>query len=165
MLSILKLPMVEITQRFEILEDTARVSRKVRTLFDAKVREQGLTLARARTLLRIARGDAANQKELAEDLEIETATLVRIIDGLEAQGLIERHEVEGDRRAKQVVLTREGAALAGAVDLMAAKVGKEVLEGIPRHELQSAHSILCKMALNVETAALRFAALEAVAGR
>lgn len=157
--------MVEITQRFEILEDTARVSRKVRTLFDAKVREHGLTLARARTLLRIARGDAANQKELAEDLEIETATLVRIIDGLEAQGLIERHEVEGDRRAKQVVLTREGAALAKAVDLMAVKVGKEVLEGIPRHELQSAHSILRKMALNVETAALRFAALEAAAGR
>ena len=47
------------------------------TLFDARVHEQGLTLARARTLLAIAKGDTANQKELAEELEIETATLVR----------------------------------------------------------------------------------------
>lgn len=148
--------MVGNTQRFEILEDTARVSRKIRTLFDARVREQGLTLARARTLLRIARGDTANQKELAEELEIETATLVRIIDGLEAQGLIERHEVEGDRRAKQVVLTREGEALAGVVALMAVQVGKEVLAGIPQHELRAAHTILRKMARNTKTAALEF---------
>jgi MarR family transcriptional regulator for hemolysin len=159
------LPMADTAQRFEILEETARVSRKIRTLFDARVRERGLTLARARTLLRIARCEAANQKELADELEIETATLVRIIDGLETQGLIERHEVEGDRRAKQVVLTSEGEALADVVDLVAAQVGKEVLAGIPRHELQSAHGILRKMADNVDSAALRFAELEPVTGK
>ena len=157
--------MTTTTQRFEILEETARVSRKIRTLFDARVRERGLTMARARTLLSIARCEAANQKDLADDLEIETATLVRIIDGLETQGLIERHEVEGDRRAKQVVLTSEGEALADVVDLVATQVGKEVLAGIPRHELQSAHGILRRMAANVESAAGRFAELEPVTGK
>ncbi|WP_421916768.1 MarR family winged helix-turn-helix transcriptional regulator [Mesorhizobium sp.] len=153
------------TQRFEILEETARVSRKLRTLFDARVRERGLTLARARTLVRVSRCEAANQKELADELEIETATLVRIIDGLEAQGLIERHEVEGDRRAKQVVLTSEGEALADVVDLMAMQVGKEVLAGIPRHELRSAHGILRKMAVNIDSAADRLVELEPVTGK
>ena len=36
--------------RFEILEQFAKVSRKIRTQFDSRVREKGLTLARARTL-------------------------------------------------------------------------------------------------------------------
>lgn len=141
-------------RRFEIIEDMAKVSRKIRTLFDARVREKGLTLARARTLLRIARGDAANQKELAEELEIETATLVRLIDGLEAQGLIERREVAGDRRAKQVVLTPEGVVLAEIIDRMAIQIGLEVLAGIGEQDLQAAHAITRRMAGNLEAIAL-----------
>lgn len=142
-------------QRFDVLDDMANVSRKIRTLFDARVREKGLTLARARTLLRVQRGEAANQKELAVELEIETATLVRLIDGLEAQGLIERHEVEGDRRAKQVVLTEAGEALAGVIDRMAGEVGREVLSDIPSQELRSTQGMLRRMARNIETASQR----------
>ncbi|HWK64361.1 MAG TPA: MarR family transcriptional regulator [Rhizobiaceae bacterium] len=145
-------------QRFEILEDIAKISRKIRTIFDARVREKGLTLARARTLLKIARCEAANQKELAEELEIETATLVRLIDGLEAQGLIERREVEGDRRAKQVVLTSSGEMLAELVDRMAAQIGKEVLKGIDEQELAGALRISRRMAGNLEAISLEPAA-------
>ncbi|MDW6020485.1 MarR family transcriptional regulator [Mesorhizobium sp. BAC0120] len=141
-------------QRSEILEEMAKVSRKIRTVFDARVREKGLTLARARTLLRIARCEAANQKELADELEIETATLVRLIDGLEAQGLIARREVEGDRRAKQVVLTRAGEALAELVDDMVAEIGREVLSGIDEREVAAALTIIRKMAGNLEAIAL-----------
>jgi MarR family transcriptional regulator for hemolysin len=147
--------MVQKTQQFEILDEMAKVSRKIRTLFDARVRERGLTLARARTLLRIARCEAANQKELADELEIETATLVRIIDGLEAQKLIRRKEVEGDRRAKHVVLTAEGARLAEVVDHMVLEIGHEVLAGIAKPELQAMLEILHKMIRNTEAAALQ----------
>ena len=146
--------MPKLVQHIEILEDLAKVSRKIRTLFDARVRENGLTLARARTLLKIAKGEAGNQKQLAEELEIETATLVRLIDGLEAQGLIERREVEGDRRAKQVVLTPEGARLAGIVDRMVIQIGRDVLGGIEQSDLQVAHMVLRRMAESLETASL-----------
>lgn len=141
-------------QHVEILEDLAKVSRKIRTLFDARVREKGLTLARARTLLKIAKGEAGKQKQLAEELEIETATLVRLIDGLEAQGLIERREVEGDRRAKQVVLTRQGVELAEIVDRMVDEIGRDVLGGIPQKDLSVAHMVMRRMAESLETAAL-----------
>jgi MarR family transcriptional regulator for hemolysin len=150
--------MVRKTQQFEILEEMAKLSRKIRTLFDARVRERGLTLARARTLLRIARCEAANQKELADDLEIETATLVRIIDGLETQRLIQRNGVEGDRRAKHVVLTAEGSRLAEVVEEMVLEIGDEVLAGIARPELQAMLEILHKMIRNTEAAALQPAA-------
>lgn len=141
--------------RFEILEQFAKVSRKIRTQFDARVREKGLTLARARTLLNLARGEAANQKALAEELEIETATLVRLIDGLEAQGLIERREVEGDRRAKQVVLTPEGAELAGIVEGMVGDIERDVLSGIADGEIAAALGVARRMGDNLDAIAVK----------
>ncbi|MGI6854857.1 MarR family winged helix-turn-helix transcriptional regulator [Mesorhizobium sp. 1B3] len=144
------------TERFGILEEVAKVSRKIRTLFDARVRAKGLTLARARTLLRIARCEASNQKALAEELEIETATLVRIIDGLEAQGLIQRKEVQGDRRAKQVVLTKEGLRLSELVDELAQQIEGEVLAGIDKPDLRAALGTLRRMVSNTDALASRF---------
>ncbi len=144
----------KLTTRFEILELMTTVSRKTRTLFNARVRETGLTLPRARTLLCINRGDAANQRELAEKLEIETATLVKLIDGLEAHGLIERCSVEGDRRAKQVVLTREGVAQAKLVDGMVDRIREEVLSDIRDSDLQLFYLVLRRMAGNLEAIAV-----------
>ncbi|EBY6940156.1 MarR family transcriptional regulator, partial [Escherichia coli] len=85
----------------------AGVNRKMRTMFDARVREQGLTLSRARLLLLLAKGDGVTQRELAEALEIEQPSLVTLLDGLERQGLIVREPLETDRRANRVVLTPE----------------------------------------------------------
>jgi len=129
------------------------MNRKMRTLFDARVRDRGLTLSRARTLLRITAGQAVNQRELAEDLEIENATLVRLVDGLEAQGLIERREVENDRRAKQVVMTDEGDAMVKLVNQMALDLRKEILAGLNDNDIENALAIVRKMMRNIEEAA------------
>jgi MarR family transcriptional regulator for hemolysin len=67
----------------EMIDAMAKVNRRLRTLFDARVKERGLTLARARTLLTLIEQEGLYQKELAEVLEIENATMVRLIDGLE----------------------------------------------------------------------------------
>lgn len=40
-------------------------------------------------------------------LELEHPTIVRLLDRLETLGLIERHAMENDRRAKQVLLTEK----------------------------------------------------------
>src|ERR687889_1952112 len=101
--------------RAGFLEELSVTSRKLRTLFDARVRAKRLTLARARTLMNLARKDGMTQTELAEILEVEGPTLVRLLDGLEAQGLTERRPVAGDRRAKQIALTAEGQQLAAEV--------------------------------------------------
>jgi MarR family transcriptional regulator for hemolysin len=98
--------------RERLLDDLSRVQRKMRALFDARVKERGLTLPRARALLILGRGAELNQRELAEELDIETPTLVRLLDGMEKQGFIERRSVEGDRRAKQIAMTPRGAKVA-----------------------------------------------------
>jgi len=124
--------------RATFLEELSIASRKLRTLFDARVRAMGLTLARARTLMHLARKEGMTQTELAEILEVEGPTLVRLLDGLAAQGLIERRPVEGDRRAKQIALTAEGQQLAAKVTRLANDVREEVLADIPEADLVTA---------------------------
>lgn len=55
----------------EMIDAMAKVNRRLRTLFDARVKERGLTLARARTLLTLIDQEGLYQKELAEVLEID----------------------------------------------------------------------------------------------
>jgi MarR family transcriptional regulator for hemolysin len=143
------------TTRSENLEAMSIVSRKIRMLFDARLRETGLSLSRARALLQIAHGGAANQTELAEELEIETATLGRLIDGLEAHGLIERYKVHGDRRAKHAVLTRKGIAMTDVVDDVMRQIRQEMLLDIEDAELEIIHDVLGRMAANLEAATLK----------
>lgn len=85
--------------------ELAVASRKMRKLFDGFVRERGLTLPRARALLLLSKDRSWNQTELADALDIEHPSVVRLLDGLERQGLITRCAVVGDRRAKQIQLT------------------------------------------------------------
>ena len=131
--------------RAEMIDAMAKVNRKLRTVFDARVKERGLTLARARTLLALQEQEGLYQKELAEALEIENATMVRLLDGLERQSFIERQTVQGDRRAKRVVMTAEGKSLAEQVVKLADDVREDLLEGVSDEELSTALNVLRKM--------------------
>ncbi|OYR21170.1 MarR family winged helix-turn-helix transcriptional regulator [Brucella thiophenivorans] len=130
----------------EMIEAMAKVNRKLRTVFDARVKEHGLTLARARTLLTLIEEEGLYQKELAEVLEIENATMVRLIDGLERQAFVERQAVEGDRRAKRIVMTAKGKKLAEKVVSLAADVRSDLLESVTDEELNTALNVMRKMA-------------------
>jgi DNA-binding MarR family transcriptional regulator len=61
-------------------------------------RGSGLTRSQWQVLTYLAQNEGINQKGLAELLEIEPITLGRIVDKLEAMGLIERHPHPTDRR-------------------------------------------------------------------
>lgn len=129
----------------EMIDVMAKVNRKLRTVFDARVKERGLTLARARTLLRLNEQEGLYQKELAEVLEIENATMVRLLDGLERQSFIERQTVPGDRRAKRIVMTPEGKEIAEQVVKLADDVRDDLLQDISDEELRVTLTVLNKM--------------------
>jgi MarR family transcriptional regulator for hemolysin len=135
--------------RERILDELSRVHRKMRALFDARVKERGLTLARARTLLILGRGVSLNQRELAEELDIETPTLVRLLDGMEKQGFIERQSVEGDRRAKQIAMTAHGARVAMEVQDLARSLRGDLLSGISAANMETAVAVLLAMGDNI----------------
>ncbi|MFC3001433.1 MarR family winged helix-turn-helix transcriptional regulator [Falsiroseomonas tokyonensis] len=70
-----------------LLHDTARMLRKG---FEQNARHLGLTRAQWQVMATLARNEGLYQGALAELLELEPITLVRILDRLQANGLIER---------------------------------------------------------------------------
>lgn len=125
-------------------------ARKMRNLFDSRVRERGLTLARARVLLLLAEQRDWNQRELADALEIEHPSVVRLLDGLEKQQLIYRAAVEGDRRAKRIELTEEAQAQVKQLQEITQAIRAELLQKIDQKSLETALSVLQEINQTVE---------------
>ncbi|GLU27217.1 MULTISPECIES: MarR family winged helix-turn-helix transcriptional regulator [Brucella/Ochrobactrum group] len=125
-------------------------ARKMRNLFDSRVRERGLTLARARVLLLLAEKRDWNQRELADALEVEHPSVVRLLDGLEKQQLIYRAAVEGDRRAKRIELTEEAQAQVKQLQEITQGIRAELLQKIDQKSLETALTVLQEISQTVE---------------
>ncbi len=137
--------------------ELAAVNRKLRALVDERARGMGLTLSRARLLMELAREDGPIQSDLAGLLDIEQPTLVRLLDGLERNGMIERRTVEGDRRARRVFLTESARAQAQDILNFLTELRAGILQGIAPEELEAALDVLHRTSRNI--AAGRSAAL------
>jgi MarR family transcriptional regulator, transcriptional regulator for hemolysin len=85
-----------------LLHDVARLLRK---RFEQNARGSGLTRSQWQVLAYLSKNDGINQSGLAELLDVEPITLGRIVDKLEALGLVERHPHPSDRRIHLLRLT------------------------------------------------------------
>lgn len=85
-----------------LLSDAARLYRK---RFEQRARGLGFTRAQFQVLATLYRAEGIQQGRLADIMEIEPITLVRLIDKLEGRGLIERRQHPTDRRIWQLYLT------------------------------------------------------------
>jgi MarR family transcriptional regulator for hemolysin len=100
--------------------------------------EHGVSEAAAAPLLWIERlGNDVRQNALAEAVGIEGASLVRLLDELQASGLITREPDPADRRANAVNLTEAGWAVVHEVNdaLMALRL--EVFTSVPRKDIEA----------------------------
>lgn len=87
-----------------VLSDVARL---IRTVFDRRVRDIGLTRAQWLVLTRLYRRPGASQTELADMLEIDRASAGRMIDRMQKNGWVERHADSEDRRINRLYLTAD----------------------------------------------------------
>jgi len=139
-----------ITEKEQLFDEMAAFNRKLRSFFDARVAEKGLTLARARTLFALSRRGSLTQKELAEELEIETPTLVRLLDAMEKQKLIERRSDEIDRRAKRIHMTPAGLQTFEDVDAQAKAMRAEIALDISTDEIRVALNVVRRLTGNLQ---------------
>jgi MarR family transcriptional regulator for hemolysin len=138
----------------------ARIARRLRQAVDGELRAYGLTEATWRPLVYVARlGAGVRQKELAIALGIEGPSLVRLLDGLERRGLIERREDGADRRARGIYLTAAGRALERRVAKVSNAVQRRVLAAVAPADLAA-----CERAFAVMEGALDGTAAIAPAG-
>jgi MarR family transcriptional regulator for hemolysin len=126
------------------------LARRWRAEADHAVAEFGLSDATGWVLLHVFRlGDGVRQGELATAVDIQGASLVRLVDQLERAGLVERRVDAQDRRANRVLLTENGRAMAGRIEQALGLIRREMFEGIGDAELASAKAVLNLLAERV----------------
>ncbi len=81
------------------------VARALRTRFDQKARaSHAMTRAQWIILSRLERQPGMSQNEMAAICEVEPITVARLVDRLEARGLVERRSDPSDRRIRRLHL-------------------------------------------------------------
>src|SRR5260370_27665511 len=87
----------------------ARAGRQWRRAADLRLQPFDLTEATWLPLVHIARApEAPRQKDLAASMSLDGSSVVRLLDNLEAAGLIPRKERDNDRRAQIILLPARG---------------------------------------------------------
>lgn len=133
-------------QQTEFVDLLLKVSRKIPVRFDGYVQEYNLTLARARALLALSHSDGMSQKDLAEKLDIENASIVRLIDALEGQKLVSQTVVLSNRRVNIVYLTVGGHAIVDELKRYQVNLCHELRNGVALDKIDVAIEVLKYMA-------------------
>jgi MarR family transcriptional regulator for hemolysin len=114
----------------------ARLARLWRREADQALADHGLSQATALPLIVLSRrGKCVRQGVLAEEMGIEGPSLVRLIDLLHAEGLVDRREDPTDRRAKTLHLTPTGEAKADEINRVLRRVRTHLLKDIETDDL------------------------------
>jgi MarR family transcriptional regulator for hemolysin len=120
----------------------SRAYRQWRRAADLRLQPYDLTEATWLPLIRIARAPKPpRQKDLAASLFVDNSSVVRLLDNLESAGLVERRE-GADRRAKIVVLTPRGRAIADKVETVARGVRTDALAGVSDKDIETTIRVL-----------------------
>jgi MarR family transcriptional regulator, transcriptional regulator for hemolysin len=106
-------------------------SRILRNYIDQRAKERGTTRAQWVVLFRLRACEGLSQVDLAEVLELQPISLVRLLDRLVEQGLLERRHDPRDRRANRLFLTDAGRRLVDDLDSLRDAIATEVLQNIP----------------------------------
>ncbi|MEL6833912.1 MAG: MarR family transcriptional regulator [Bacteroidota bacterium] len=100
-------------------------------------------------LKRISELEALNQREVAAVTGKDPASITRTLDLLAKKNWVERQDVPGDRRAYQVVLTREGQELVEQLIPLAQATREAGLADVSAEEFESLKRVLNKIYSNV----------------
>ncbi|NIK74754.1 DNA-binding MarR family transcriptional regulator [Thermonema lapsum] len=114
-------------------------------------RAHGLDISQEQwaVLVELWREDGQIQQELAVKTYKDKPSITRLIDKLEAQGLVERRADETDRRIKRIFLTEKGKALEKDAMDMAQKTLNEAISGIEAEKILICREVLYRVYKNL----------------
>jgi DNA-binding MarR family transcriptional regulator len=127
-------------------ESAAYLMRRILSLMAAEVDEaldpRGLTSAQWVPLLKLHLGEATSVAGLARECNLDTGAMTRLLDRLEAKGLIARVRSSDDRRVVNLELTKEGREAARHIPAVLCKVQNAFLQGLSIEEWKQLKDLL-----------------------
>ena len=136
-----------------LLHETAQLWR---SRYDREVRAQlpGMTRARCAVLIQLAQHEGVNQAALAQILDIRSITLHRLLDRLEAAGLVARMPDPQDRRAHVLTLTAKALPIIECIHDLRRKTYDDLQLGVSEAEANQLRALLCRVRSNLAAARL-----------
>lgn len=117
---------------------------------DDEMAEHDLTGVQWGPLLMLHHGMGTTAAELARIADVDTGAMTRMLDRLEAKGLLRRTPCAKDRRVVQLQLTPAGAKLCREIPFGLSRAMNRLLTGFSRDEFRTIDTLLRKMLSNVD---------------
>ena len=134
-----------IAMKREMLVELYDVARLMRTRFDRWARAYGMTRAQGVILARLARQPGMTQNEMAGLCEVEPITVGRLVDRLEARGLLERRLDPSDRRIRRLHLLPAAEPILKEIQRYKEELFREITEDLDPATVELITDALLKM--------------------
>jgi DNA-binding MarR family transcriptional regulator len=115
---------------------------------ETRMAKHDLTDAQWKPLMLLKKGVASTAIELAREMDIDAGAVTRMVDRLEAKGMIERVRSDEDRRVVHLRLTQSGETTADEVPHVLAAVNNDFLRGFTEAEWKQLRKLLTRLAAN-----------------
>ena len=130
--------------------------RRIMGVFSQQVEREmeplGLTDAQWKPLLRLHLREAGTVAELARCCDMDAGSMTRLLDRVEAKGLLRRVRSSEDRRVVNIELTPDGLAAAAQIPVILSRVQNNALRGFSEAESRSLQGFLQRIFTNVQAA-------------
>ncbi len=131
-----------------LLKDVSRLSG---LNFEREAVDLNLTLAQCKVLIFLQRNEGISQVRLAELTDTDPMTLVRTLDRLERDGLIERQQDPADRRARRLFTTAAAEPVLAEIWRIAERARTAALAGLSVAERLQLVGLLERVHANLTT--------------
>jgi len=121
----------------QLVAQLVESSRLLRNYIDHRAKERGTTRAQWIVLFRLRQNEGLSQVDLADVLELQPISLVRLLDRLVEHGLLERRHDPKDRRANRLFLTTKGKKLVDDLDSLRDTIASDVFQDVPNSAVQT----------------------------
>ena len=121
----------------QLIAQLVESSRLLRNYIDNRAKGRGTTRAQWIVLFRLRQQEGLSQVDLADVLELQPISLVRLLDRLVEHGLLERRQDPRDRRANRLFLTASGRQLVDDLDSLRDSIASDVLQDIPAKAIET----------------------------
>ena len=138
---------------FPIGLEIHELGRSLRRTFDASARSLGFTQEQWRALWHLSRNEGISQTRLAEILEMQPISVGRLIDRLEAAGLVERRPDPTDRRAVKLHLTDAAQPRLAQLRGFGGEMSEIASQGLSPSEQRTLLGLLQRVRQNIENSA------------
>ena len=135
----------------QLVAQCVETSRLLRNFIDQRAKTRGTTRAQWIVLFRLRQQEGLSQVDLADVMELQPISLVRLLDRLVEHGLLERRHDPKDRRANRLFLTASGRQLVDDLDSLRDAIANDVLHDLSDEAIKTSLGTLREIKERIKT--------------